>query len=54
MNKIVDVKTGKQYNIFSKRGKEILKSYVKLFYKDSLVGGSVCGVNDKDLLESNP
>ena len=31
MDKIIDVNTNKQYSIFSKTGKQILKSYVKFF-----------------------
>ena len=39
MDTIIDIKTNKTYNLFSKQGKKLLKSYVKLFNKFKMLGG---------------
>ena len=40
MNTIIDITTNKKYSVFSKKGKQILKSYIKLYNKYKLSGGT--------------
>ena len=35
MNNIIDINTNKQYSIFSKKGTQLLKNYIKYFKQQS-------------------
>ena len=46
MDKIIDINSKKQYSIFSKKGKNLLKSYIRIF--NNYQSGGVSPLNEKE------